>query len=180
MLDIITRAGCFCGIDGKLIECKKHYEEVDGEQVDIGYVGEITKVNTDMLKIVAQDAYIPVIAPIGIGPDGESYNINADTAAARIAGMLGAESLIMMTDIRGVLEDKDDPESLIKKIVVSEVRQLMNRGIISGGMIPKVECCVEAIRRGVHKVFVVDGRVPHCTLMELFTDDGMGTMFVGG
>ena len=94
--------------------------------------------------------------------------------------MLGAESLIMMTDIRGVLEDKDDPGSLITKIVVSEVRQLMNRGIISGGMIPKVECCVEAIRRGVKKVFVVDGRVPHCTLMELFTDDGMGTMFVGG
>ena len=124
--------------------------------------------------------YILVISTVGLDNEGNVYNINADTAAARIAGMLGAESLIMMTDIRGVLENKDDPGSLITKIVASEVRQLMNRGIISGGMIPKVECCVEAIRRGVKKVFVVDGRVPHCTLMELFTDDGMGTMFVGG
>lgn len=161
------------GIDGHLIDAKMRDER-------LGYVGEITNINIEIVEDILNMGYIPVISTVGFDSEGNVYNINADTAAARIAGMLGAESLIMMTDIRGVLEDKDDPESLIKKIVVSEVRQLMNRGIISGGMIPKVECCVEAIRRGVHKVFVVDGRVPHCTLMELFTDDGMGTMFVGG
>lgn len=167
------RAIGISGIDGHLIDAKIRDER-------LGYVGEITNINIEIVEDILNMGYIPVISTIGLDNDGNVYNINADTAAARIAGMLGAESLIMMTDIRGVLEDKDDPGSLITKIVVSEVRQLMNRGIISGGMIPKVECCVEAIRRGVKKVFVVDGRVPHCTLMELFTDDGMGTMFVGG
>lgn len=167
------RAIGISGIDGGLIEARVRDER-------LGYVGEITDVNIAVVEDILNMGYIPVISTVGMDSDGNVYNINADTAAARIAGKLGAESLIMMTDIRGVLENKDNPESLIKKIVVSEVRQLMNRGIISGGMIPKVECCVEAIRRGVKKVFVVDGRVPHCTLMELFTDDGMGTMFVGG
>ena len=161
------------GIDGHLIDAKMRDER-------LGYVGEITNINIEIVEDILNMGYIPVISTVGLDNEGNVYNINADTAAARIAGMLGAESLIMMTDIRGVLENKDDPGSLITKIVASEVRQLMNRGIISGGMIPKVECCVEAIRRGVKKVFVVDGRVPHCTLMELFTDDGMGTMFVGG
>ncbi|MBQ8830029.1 MAG: acetylglutamate kinase [Oscillospiraceae bacterium] len=161
------------GIDGHLIDAKMRDER-------LGYVGEITNINIEIVEDILNMGYIPVISTVGFDDEGNVYNINADTAAARIAGMLGAESLIMMTDIRGVLEDKDDPNSLITKIVASEVRQLMNRGIISGGMIPKVECCVEAIRRGVNKVFVVDGRVPHCTLMELFTDEGMGTMFVGG
>ena len=167
------RAIGISGIDGHLIDAKMRDER-------LGYVGEITAINIGVVEDILNMGYIPVISTVGFDDDGNVYNINADTAAARIAGMIGAESLIMMTDIRGVLEDKDNPESLIKKIVVSEVRQLMNRGIISGGMIPKVECCVEAIRRGVNKVFVVDGRVPHCTLIELFTDDGMGTMFVGG
>ena len=167
------RAIGISGIDGHLIDAKMRDER-------LGYVGEITNINIGIVEDILNMGYIPVISTVGFDDNGNVYNINADTAAARIAGMLGAESLIMMTDIRGVLEDKDDPESLINKIVVSEVRQLMNRGIISGGMIPKVECCVEAIRRGVNKVFVVDGRVPHCTLMELFTDEGMGTMFVGG
>ena len=167
------RAIGISGIDGHLIDAKIRDER-------LGFVGEITNINIEIVEDILNMGYIPVISTVGLDNEGNVYNINADTAAARIAGMLGAESLIMMTDIRGVLEDKDDPNSLITKIVVSEVRQLMNRGIISGGMIPKVECCVEAIRRGVKKVFVVDGRVPHCTLMELFTDDGMGTMFVGG
>lgn len=167
------RAIGISGIDGHLIDAKMRDER-------LGYVGEITNINIGIVEDILSMGYIPVISTVGFDSEGNVYNINADTAAARIAGMLGAESLIMMTDIRGVLEDKDNPESLITKIVVSEVRQLMNRGIISGGMIPKVECCVEAIRRGVKKVFVVDGRVPHCTLMELFTDEGMGTMFVGG
>lgn len=167
------RAIGISGIDGHLIDAKMRDER-------LGYVGEITNINIGIVEDILNMGYIPVISTVGFDSEGNVYNINADTAAARIAGMIGAESLIMMTDIRGVLEDKDNPESLITKIVVSEVGQLMNRGIISGGMIPKVECCVEAIRRGVKKVFVVDGRVPHCTLMELFTDEGMGTMFVGG
>ena len=167
------RAIGISGIDGHLIDAKIRDER-------LGFVGEITNINIEIVEDILNMGYIPVISTVGLDSEGNVYNINADTAAARIAGMLGAESLIMMTDIRGVLENKDDPSSLITKIVASEVRQLMNRGIISGGMIPKVECCVEAIRRGVKKVFVVDGRVPHCTLMELFTDDGMGTMFVGG
>ena len=167
------RAIGISGIDGHLIDAKIRDDR-------LGYVGEITNINIEIVEDILNMGYIPVISTVGLDSEGNVYNINADTAAARIAGMLGAESLIMMTDIRGVLENKDDPSSLITKIVASEVRQLMNRGIISGGMIPKVECCVEAIRRGVKKVFVVDGRVPHCTLMELFTDDGMGTMFVGG
>lgn len=161
------------GMDGHLIEA-----EIKDER--LGYVGEITKINIDIVEDVLEKGYIPVISTVGCDNDGNIYNINADTAAARIAGVLGAESLFMMTDIRGVLKDKNDPESLMKKIYVSDARQLENKGIISGGMIPKVECCIEAIRRGVKKVFVIDGRVPHSMLIELFTDEGLGTMFVGG
>lgn len=161
------------GMDGHLIEAKIKDER-------LGYVGEITKINIGIVEDVLEKGYIPVISTVGCDNDGNIYNINADTAAARIAGVLGAESLFMMTDIRGVLKDKNDPESLMKKIYVSDARQLENKGIISGGMIPKVECCIEAIRRGVEKVFVIDGRVPHSMLIELFTDEGLGTMFVGG
>ena len=161
------------GMDGHLIEAKIKDER-------LGYVGEITKINIGIVEDVLEKGYIPVISTVGCDNVGNIYNINADTAAARIAGVLGAESLFMMTDIRGVLKDKNDPESLMKKIYVSDARQLENKGIISGGMIPKVECCIEAIRRGVEKVFVIDGRVPHSMLIELFTDEGLGTMFVGG
>ena len=161
------------GIDGHMIEAKMRDER-------LGYVGEITDINIEIVEDVLEKGYIPVISTVGCDNEGNIYNINADTAAARIAGKLGAESLFMMTDISGVLEDKNDPSSLMKKIYVSDARQLENKGIISGGMIPKVECCIEAIRRGVKKVFVIDGRVPHSILIELFTDDGLGTMFVGG
>lgn len=161
------------GIDGHMIEAKMRDER-------LGYVGEITDINIEIVEDVLEKGYIPVISTVGCDNEGNIYNINADTAAARIAGKLGAESLFMMTDISGVLEDKNDPSSLMKKIYVSDARQLENKGIISGGMIPKVECCIEAIRRGVKKVFVIDGRVPHSMLIELFTDDGLGTMFVGG
>ena len=161
------------GIDGHMIEAKMRDER-------LGYVGEITDINIEIVEDVLEKGYIPVISTVGCDNEGNIYNINADTAAARIAGKLGAESLFMMTDISGVLADKNDPSSLMKKIYVSDARQLENKGIISGGMIPKVECCIEAIRRGVKKVFVIDGRVPHSILIELFTDDGLGTMFVGG
>ena len=161
------------GIDGHLIKAKMQDER-------LGYVGEITNVDIKVVEDMMEMGYIPVISSLGYDDEGNVYNINADTAAARIAGALKAESLIMMTDIKGVLKDKSDPDSLIEKIYVSDARELMNEGIISGGMIPKVDCCIQAIRRGVKKVFVLDGTVHHAILMELFTDDGMGTMFVGG
>ena len=165
------RAIGLCGVDGHMIEAK---------QLDpaLGYVGEITQVNTQPILDVLEKGYIPVISTIGCDDKGHTYNINADTAAARIAGMLKAESLISMTDIAGILRDKDDPSTLISKINVSDAPELVHEGVISGGMIPKVECCIEAIRRGVHKVFIIDGRVPHSILIETLTDEGIGTMLV--
>ncbi len=158
------------GIDGHIIECKK-LDEVHG------YVGEITRVNTKPILDLLDAGYIPVISTIGCDLEGNSYNINADTAASRIAGCLKAESLISMTDIAGLLRDKQDPGTLIPEVNVSEVPRLMREGVISGGMIPKVECCVEAIRRGVGRVFIIDGRIPHSILIETLTDEGIGTMF---
>ena len=162
-----------CGMDGHLIEAK-----VKDEQ--LGFVGEITNINVEPILDVLEKGYIPVVSTVGCDDEGNVYNINADTAASRIAGMLKAESLISMTDIAGILRDKDDPESLIRVVNVSEAPQLITEGIISGGMIPKVECCIEAIRMGVHKVFIIDGRIPHSIIIEMLTDEGIGTMFVGG
>ncbi|MBE6755378.1 MAG: acetylglutamate kinase [Clostridia bacterium] len=160
------------GMDGGLIEAKP----IDFE--NLGYVGEITNVNTQPILDVLEMGYIPVVSTVGCDKEGNVYNINADTAAAAIAGSLGAECLISMTDICGILRDKDDPSTLIPLINVSEAPQLMREGIISGGMIPKIECCIEAIRRGVGKVFVMDGRVPHSILIEILTDEGIGTMLI--
>ena len=162
-----------CGIDGHMIEA----EMLDDK---LGYVGEITGVNVQPILDVIDKGYIPIISTVGYDADGNTYNINADTAAARIAGELKAESLISMTDIEGILRDKDDPSTLISKIYVSDAPQLIREGVISGGMIPKINCCIEAIRRGVKKVFVIDGRVPHSILLETLTDEGIGTMFISG
>ena len=159
------------GMDGGMIEAKKLNEQ-------LGFVGDIVKVNTAPILDVLDKGYIPVISSLGYDADGNCYNINADTAAASIAGKLKAESLISMTDTPGILLDKDDPKSLIPVISVSDAPQLMRDGVISGGMIPKVECCIEAIRRGVKKVFILDGRIPHSILTETLTDEGSGTMFV--
>lgn len=159
------------GMDGQMIEAKKLSEELE-------FVGEITKINTEPILDVLDKGYIPVISTVGYDSDGNCYNINADTAASRIAGTLRAESLINMTDIAGLLRDTEDPSSLIPVVNVSEAHQLMREGVISGGMIPKVECCIEAIRRGVKKVFIIDGRIPHSILIETLTDEGVGTMFV--
>lgn len=159
------------GMDGHMIKCSK-LDDVHG------YVGEITDVNTQPILDVLEKGYIPVISTLGCDDEGNCYNINADTAASRIAGCLKAESLISMTDIRGLLRDKDDPDSLIPVVNVSEAPQLKRDGIISGGMIPKVDCCIEAIRRGVRRVFIIDGRVPHSILIEVLTNEGIGTMFV--
>lgn len=159
-----------CGTDGHMIEAKMKDER-------LGFVGEITNINTQPILDVLDAGYIPVISTVGCDSEGNIYNINADTAAAKIAGALQAEGFISMTDIPGLLMDKDDESTLIRKVNVSEAPQLVSQGIISGGMIPKVECCIEAIRQGVKRVFIIDGRVPHSILIEVLTDEGIGTMF---
>ena len=160
------------GMDGKLIEAKV-------KNTDLGYVGEITKINIQPIRDLLEKGYIPVVSTIGCDNDGNVYNINGDTAAAHIAGALNAKRLIMMTDIAGILRNKDDLSTLIPEITVSEAKTLFDEGVISGGMIPKVDCCIEAIHKGVKKVIIMDGRVPHSILMELLTDEGAGTMVVG-
>ena len=161
-----------CGIDGGLIEAKIKDER-------LGFVGEITKVRPQPITDLLEKNYIPVVSTVASDRAGNVYNVNADTAAAYIAGALGAERLIMMTDIAGVLRDKDDPSTLIPEISIQEAAGLYEAGVISGGMIPKVDCCIEAIHRGVKNVIIMDGRVPHSILMELLTDEGAGTMVKG-
>lgn len=158
------------GLDAGLIKAEKINDE-------LGYVGNITDINPTIILDNLEKGYIPVISTLGYDNDGNVYNINADTAASRIAGALGAEKFILMTDIQGVMKDKDDPNSLIRSIYVSDLKKLENEGIIAGGMIPKVECCVDAVRRGVKNVTIIDGRVPHSIIIELLTDEGIGTEF---
>ncbi|MBR0250538.1 MAG: acetylglutamate kinase [Synergistaceae bacterium] len=165
------RAIGLSGVDDRLIEAKC-------KDSRLGFVGEVTKINTAIVDDLLSRNYIPVISTIGYGTDGETYNINGDTAAAFIAGALKAERLIMMTDIAGILRDPKDPATLIPEITVSEAEELKRSGVISGGMIPKAECCIKAIREGVKKVIIMDGRVPHSILIELLTDEGAGTMFL--
>ena len=160
------------GIDGGILEATMKDEA-------LGYVGEITKIRTQPITDLLEKNYIPVVSTIASDRQGNTYNINGDTAAASIAGALKAERLIMMTDIAGLLRDKDDPSTLIPAVTVSEAKQLFEEGIISGGMIPKVDCCIEAIEKGVRHVVIMDGRVPHSILMELLTDEGAGTMVLG-
>ena len=160
------------GMDGHMIEVEMKDER-------LGYVGKITKVNVEPIMDLLEKGYIPVVSTIGCDMKGNIYNINADTAAAQIAGAMHAESLISMTDIAGILRDKDDPSTLIPMIDIWDAAKLYGEGVISGGMIPKVECCIDAIRCGVKKVFILDGRIPHSILIEMLTDEGAGTMVVG-
>ena len=160
------------GMDGGIIEAKIKDER-------LGFVGEITKIRTQPITDLLEKNYIPVISTVASDHQGNVYNINGDTAAAYIAGALGAARLIMMTDVAGILRDKDDPASLIPHLTVSEAHELYGQGVISGGMIPKVDCCIEAIRAGVQNVTIMDGRIPHAILMELLTDEGAGTMVMG-
>lgn len=162
-----------CGCDGQMILAEKLQSDVD-----LGYVGEIKKVTTKPILDALNNGYVPIIATVGTSEDGQAYNINADTAAARIASCLRAENLILMTDIAGLLQDKDDDSTLIPTVNVSDVPYLKKAGIISGGMIPKIDCCVEAVRRGVKKTSIIDGRVPHSILIELLTNEGVGTQFM--
>jgi len=165
------RAIGLSGVDGHMIEAATKDER-------LGYVGKITGVNVQPIHDVIEKGYIPVVSTIGCDNEGNIYNINADTAAAKIAGELHAEALISMTDICGILRDKDDPATLIPWITVEEAPELIKEGIISGGMIPKVECCVNAIKWGVNRVFIIDGRVSHSILIEMLTNEGIGTCFL--
>lgn len=157
------------GMDGRLIEAKMKNEK-------LGYVGTVTKIQIEPVMDLLEKGYIPVVSTVGCDEQGHTYNINGDTAAAWIAGALDAERLIMMTDIAGILRDKDDPSTLIPELSISEAKQLYETGVISGGMIPKVDCCIEALDKGVKNVVIMDGRVPHSILMEILTDEGAGTM----
>ncbi len=168
-----ARSVGICGIDGELLWCEKESE-------DLGFVGKITRVDTGVVLDLLEKGYLPVVSSVGFDNTGNIYNVNADTAASAIAGALQAESLILMTDIRGLLRDRNDPDSLIRKVFVSDIPALIKEGVIQGGMIPKVHCCHEAIRRGVGRVFITDGRVKHSLILELLSDEGMGTMFVKG
>ena len=159
------------GMDGHLIEAEMKDER-------LGYVGKITKINIEPIMDLLEKGYIPVVSTIGCDMQGNVYNINADTAASQIAGAMHAESLISMTDIAGILRDKEDPATLIPMIDIWDAAKLYGEGVISGGMIPKVECCIDAVRRGVKKVFILDGRIPHAILIEMLTDEGAGTMVV--
>ncbi len=161
-----------CGMDGSMIRAQK----LQGE-VDLGFVGESVSIDTAPIHDALRGGYIPVVATVGCDENGQVYNINADTAAARIASELGAHNVILMTDIRGLLRDKDNESTLIPHVNVSEVPYLKTQGIISGGMIPKIDCCVEAVRRGVQQAVIIDGRIPHAILIEMLSDAGAGTLF---
>ena len=166
------RAMGISGIDGGLIRA-------EAKDPRLGFVGRITRVDIRPVMDMLEKGYIPVISTLGCDEQGKAYNINGDTAAAFIAGALGAERLIMMTDIAGILKDQHDPSTLIPKLTVEQAKELYASGVISGGMIPKVDCCIEALNRGVESVIIMDGRVPHSILMEILTDEGAGTMVIG-
>ena len=176
LVGLLTRSGGkaigLSGMDGGLIQAKKMKSKVD-----LGYVGDVTAVNTEVIFDQLDKGYIPVISSVGGDSEGNPYNINADSAAAAIAGALKAENLILMTDVRGLLRDKNDESTLIPQVNISQVPALVNDGIISGGMIPKVESCVLAVRQEVKRAFIIDGRIPHSILIEMMTNEGIGTMF---
>lgn len=162
-----------CGIDGNLITARPQGEE------GIGFVGEVSGVDIKILETLVNNGYIPVVSSVAADESGQSYNINADTVAGEIAAAIGAEKLILLTDTRGILKDYKDPSSLIPRVDIQEARELITTGIVSGGMIPKVNCCVRSLAQGVRAAHIVDGRIAHALLLEIFTDIGIGTMLVG-
>ena len=176
LVSLIEKAGGkaigLCGMDGSLLKAKK----LQGD-VDLGYVGEITSVNTDILNMILNSDYIPVVGSIALGEDADCmYNINADLCAAKVAAALKAEKLVLLTDVTGVMKDPSDEDSLISTLRLHQVPKLVQEGVIKGGMIPKIDCCVESVRMGVERAHIIDGRVPHSLLLELFSNDGIGTM----
>ena len=178
LVSMIEKAGGkavgLCGMDGSLLKAKKH---VNSDNVDLGFVGDITSVNTDILKTVIDSDYIPVVGSIALGEDNDClYNINADNCASKIAAALKAEKLILLTDVPGVLKTPGDASSLISTLRLHEIPKLLSENVIKGGMIPKIDCCVEAVRMGVERSYVIDGRIPHSMLLEILSDEGIGTM----
>lgn len=161
------------GIDNMLIEAEKYESEHD-----LGFVGAVKEIHPNVIMDMLDKGYIPVVASVGMDKEGNTYNINADTAAAEIASAVGAENMILVSDVPGLLEDKDDESTLLPLVHVYEVNSLMNKGIISGGMIPKVDCCVRAVRQDVKKAVIIDGRIPHSILIEMLSDEGIGTMII--
>lgn len=181
----ITRSGGkalgFSGKDGQLIEAVPHMvtsKNSKGETIthDLGFVGEVKKINPEIIKSVIEQSYIPVVAPIGVDDNGQSYNINADYVAGEMAKALGADKMILLTDVKGILKDRSDENSLISVLKVGEVPNLIEKGVISEGMIPKIQCCIQALKGGVKKTHIIDGRIPHSPLLEVFTNQGVGTM----
>lgn len=168
-----AKAVGLCGLDSKMIKCKKK-APVGG--VDLGYVGEIVHIEKRLLELLSDDEYIPVIAPIGVDDEGQSYNINADTVAGELAATLQAEKLIFLTDVDGIRTDKDDEDTLISSISVDEIHELIKTGVIEGGMIPKVQGCIKGIEQGVNRTHILNGTIPHPIILEIFTDKGIGTM----
>ncbi len=165
-----------CSINGKDGHTITAVKKLDPKGRDLGFVGEIDKIDVTLLETLMDADFIPILSPVGVGKDGHTYNINADYAASSVAGALGAQKLMFLTDVEGILKDKDDPSSLIRRLSVKEAKEYIASGIINGGMIPKTECCLEAISKGVSSVHVLDGRVPHSILLEVFTSEGIGTM----
>jgi len=165
-----------CGIDDNMIECEKLTRTEDSQEVDLGFVGNIVHINPHMLEVLAQNGYIPVVAPIGTDKNGQSYNINADTVAGELACALKAEKLILLTDVEGVKSSKED--KILNALTMDEVHKLIADGTITGGMIPKVMGCVHALEKGVGRTHIIDGRIPHCILLEIFTNKGIGTMIM--
>ena len=161
-----------CGIDADFLKVKK----ISSDKGDLGLVGEITEVDTSLINTLIDNDFVPVISPIGVGSDGKSYNINADYAAVAVSGALNAQKLVFVTDVPGILADIDDPSSVISIIKVNEVKDMINKGIISGGMIPKVDCCIAGVEAGVDNVHILDGRIEHCLILEIFTKKGIGTL----
>lgn len=167
-----------CGINGKDGHTLLVRKKLFGSGRDIGFVGEIDKVDIHLVMTLLDSGYVPVISPVGVDSFSQTYNINADYAATAVAGALGAQKLVFLTDVEGILRDKDDPSSIIRRMNAAEARSLIADGTIRGGMIPKTECCIDALDRGVKTVHVLDGRLPHSLLLEIFTASGIGTMVV--
>jgi acetylglutamate kinase len=177
IVSLINQAGGsavgLCGKDGNLIKARPQGDE------GIGFVGEVSNVNIRILETLVKSGYIPVVSSVAADDNGQAYNINADTVAGEIAAALGAEKLILLTDTRGILKDYKEPTSLIPKVDIKEARDLIASGLVSGGMIPKVNCCVRSLAQGVRAAHIIDGRIPHALLLEIFTDGGIGTMIFG-
>jgi acetylglutamate kinase len=174
MYQLGMKAVGICGKDGGILEVDR--KNVNGK--DIGYVGDIKKVNTELLDVLLNSDFVPIIAPIGLDEKGESYNINADDAACAIAAAIQAEKLVFLTDVEGVLIDQNDKNTLVSEMTLDRANTLIEEGIISGGMLPKIKCCMEAVEKNVQRVHILDGRLEHSLLLEIFTNEGIGTMMI--